>query len=54
MECIVRSVYGVHGLGTKGKTTEFINKLKNKGARTVNSIKELLDVINDLEIKNNN
>ncbi len=39
---------------TNGKATKFIEKLKNKGALTVNSIKKLVEVINDMEIKNNN
>ena len=39
---------------TKGKAIKFITGLKNKGALTVSSIKELLEVVNDLEIKNNN
>ena len=38
---------------TRGKAPKIFRKLKNKGAITVNSILELLEVIDDLETKNN-
>ncbi|PVX26858.1 MAG: heme ABC transporter ATP-binding protein [Candidatus Bathyarchaeum sp.] len=38
---------------TNGKATEYLNKLKNKGATTLQSIRELVTFINNLESKNN-
>jgi iron complex transport system ATP-binding protein len=38
---------------TRGKAPKVFRKLKNKGAITVNSILELLEVIDELETKNN-
>jgi iron complex transport system ATP-binding protein len=38
---------------TRGKATEYLKKLKNKGAITVNSIKELVQFIDTLEDKHN-
>ena len=38
---------------TKGKATELLKNLKNKGAISVNNIRELVNLLNTLEIKNN-
>jgi iron complex transport system ATP-binding protein len=38
---------------TNGKATELLEKLKNKGATTVQNVRDLLEVINNLETKNN-
>ena len=38
---------------TKGKATEYFTKLKNNGANTVKSIKELVHFLDNLEKKNN-
>ena len=38
---------------TNGKATEYLKKLKNKGAITVKSNRELVNFINNLETKNN-
>ena len=39
---------------TDGKAREYLEKLKKNGAKTVNSIQELVNFINNLEIENNN